>query len=728
MKGININMDMEKLSKLLGSKQYENPFSFIQETAQNAIDSHRSIRSTAKIKIGFDDNFYTVRDFGKSFDGIQDFEKKVCTLLYSDKSENKTQDEFEVMGKWGIGSISPSRYLNQGQEFNYTVYKNGKEFTCYLSEVDGKGLVYRFTDVKDTLEPDGVLLKVPFNKYQGSTYDFIDKLKDKLAYFENITFELNPKLALEDNEAYFEMNKNEIVHGESFAVSRFSNKQQMHILLDQYIYPIDFEYLDITPIQIPIALKFKMGEGIEPNVTRERLFLTEEYKEVVLQKINKAHDELKKRTLQLQNITDPIQFINVLQSGSLEVKWEILNKTMPSLEVRHKYKDKWFKEGTQNALVHAFNHCFSPDFELDNTWTGKLLMKRASLITRPLNVNNKVVYSNTNYKQYEKQYLKEEGQNNKIRYIVKTKSIVITKSKYYHFKKIVTTASTHDIRSFIDLVKDVFNSEIFIKREDLKIPQYKKVKTKSYSKNKTKITDENDVFTVYEFRKAHVGGGSAKDAKTSTIAELKKSKRKIYYAPVDENYVVGRLSKTYHNTRFITVSAKVAKKLDTIEFKNVNPISKFMEGDFPAVRKYLTATNISERVLKMRDALRKGEGGFRLIMGEDLADKIDFFSDYVKNNRTDDNYLLQDLIKIGKEKNIADYVIEADVEETYKKFQKINDYLPIFPIFDCRYIDKGAKDQLKQITIDHLKFNHIRIDRKYYNIKDEETGKESLES
>ena len=72
---------------------------------------------------------------------------KICTILESGKSEEKTNSEDCAMGMHGIGSISVSAFY---PEWKYTVVKNGRKFVATLKEVEGKGLTYEIGDYEKT--------------------------------------------------------------------------------------------------------------------------------------------------------------------------------------------------------------------------------------------------------------------------------------------------------------------------------------------------------------------------------------------------------------------------------------------------------------------------------------------------------------------------------------------------------------------------------------------------
>ena len=98
MEQLQVKSDLAKLQQLLGSKLYSDKYSFIQEALQNSTDA---MRKCGKADEPFDVNVYksndnlwfSIRDYGCSFDSIEDFKRLVGTLLESSKTQNKDSSE-----------------------------------------------------------------------------------------------------------------------------------------------------------------------------------------------------------------------------------------------------------------------------------------------------------------------------------------------------------------------------------------------------------------------------------------------------------------------------------------------------------------------------------------------------------------------------------------------------------------------------------------------------------
>ena len=135
----------------------------------------------------------------------------------------------------------------------------------------------------ETTEPNGVKIIVPI-KYSDRV-DFFNKIREQLAYFENVYFDV-------ELQGYgFSIPNDFLIHrAESFQFSELSSDRNMHICLDNVYYPLDFEKLGISRIDLPVALRFSITDGLFPTPNRESIRYTKEAKELILAKIKDVAD------------------------------------------------------------------------------------------------------------------------------------------------------------------------------------------------------------------------------------------------------------------------------------------------------------------------------------------------------------------------------------------------------------------------------------------------------
>ena len=294
MEQLQVKNDVAKLQQLLGSKLYSDKYSFIQEALQNSTDAMRKCgkhEESFDVNINYRDRnyYFSIRDYGCSFDSIKDFKRLIGTLLESSKTQTKDNSENQELGKFGIGSISVAAYYNT---WNYTVYKNGRAFDAILQEIDGQGIFMKTSDYYDTEEKDGVFMEV---KIIDQIDNFITKLLEKAKYFQNVVFNfdadvLNAVRWNNNREKIVKINEDfKIFKSEDFQYSTLNESPSVHICLDQYSYDIKWSELGIGPIHLPIALRFSLDD-FETNPTREVLTIKPDYKEKIIAKLEKVTD------------------------------------------------------------------------------------------------------------------------------------------------------------------------------------------------------------------------------------------------------------------------------------------------------------------------------------------------------------------------------------------------------------------------------------------------------
>lgn len=284
---LKVSNNTAKLHQVMGKKLYSDRYSFICEMCQNAVDSHRRAGQTDPVEVGIrkekDEYFFYVLDHGTSFEDIEDFKAKIGVLLESDKSYDKTNDESCEMGAHGIGSIAASAYH---PEWKYIVVKDFRRFTVLMKEEEGVGITMDASEYETDYEEKYVRveIKVP----SSGLVDFINNMLRKLAYFKDILFKFPLSLS-EKHKQLLTLNTDfQLMQSDDFQISTLNQYKEMHICIDQYAYPIKWQHLGIRPIPLGVALRFGLADGLEPDLTRENVQITETYKDVIMAKIEKV--------------------------------------------------------------------------------------------------------------------------------------------------------------------------------------------------------------------------------------------------------------------------------------------------------------------------------------------------------------------------------------------------------------------------------------------------------
>jgi hypothetical protein len=261
---------MQMLSKNLYSDSIG---STIRECASNALDSHRRAGSDKPIIVSFKRNSqadtyeFAVEDFGIGLDA-DDVVNIISKYGKSTKRNSNTE-----LGMMGLGFKAPLAYSSS---FYFVARKDGMERKYMMYEGEDTNSIDLLYE-KPTAEPNGVKVIVPVTYYDR--YNFVLKIKEQLAYFENVYFDVEPM------GSYSVTNDFTIHRAEHFQYSSLATNNDMHLCLDNVSYPIDWDKLGISRIGIKMALRFSLSDGLFPTPNREAIRYTQEAKETILNKI-----------------------------------------------------------------------------------------------------------------------------------------------------------------------------------------------------------------------------------------------------------------------------------------------------------------------------------------------------------------------------------------------------------------------------------------------------------
>jgi hypothetical protein len=278
---VKMSLDLDSaqvLMQMLSKNLYSDSIgSTIRECASNALDSHRRAGSDKPIIVSFKRNSqadtyeFAVEDFGIGLDA-DDVVNIISKYGKSTKRNSNTE-----LGMMGLGFKAPLAYSSS---FYFVARKGGMErkYMMYEGEdTNSIDLLYeRATD-----EPNGVKVIVPVN--YSDRYHFVNKIKEQLAYFENVYFDVDGSWGGVSNDFT-------IYRAEHFQYSSLATNNDMHLCLDNVSYPIDWDKLGINRIGIKLALRFSLSDGLFPTPNREALRYTQEAKQVILNKIATVAD------------------------------------------------------------------------------------------------------------------------------------------------------------------------------------------------------------------------------------------------------------------------------------------------------------------------------------------------------------------------------------------------------------------------------------------------------
>ena len=287
-----LGMALDAVSKNL----YSNPIgSFVRELVSNGVDANRRNNSAELVKVNIykEGNtwYFQVKDEGKGMTP-EHFTNVYMRWFNSDKRDNN-----EDIGGWGIGSKSPLSYK---ESYEVTTVADGYE--------------YEYIIVRQSPAPTATLLvERPTNKKSGTTvrieidekdlWKLRDECRKQLIYFNNVYV---------INEAYYYENDFQIIEADLFKVrtDSFPFGNEMHIVLGQVAYPINWNFLGISPIYIPVGLKFNIGE-LPVTLSREEINYSDDtVKEILLNKIETVYEDLYRRYSNQHKYTDLFEYMD----------------------------------------------------------------------------------------------------------------------------------------------------------------------------------------------------------------------------------------------------------------------------------------------------------------------------------------------------------------------------------------------------------------------------------
>jgi hypothetical protein len=279
---VKMSLDLDSaqvLMQMLSKNLYSDSIgSTIRECASNALDSHRRAGCDEPIIVSFKRNNqadtyeFAVEDFGIGLDA-DDVINIISKYGKSTKRNSNTE-----LGMMGLGFKAPLAYSSS---FYFVARKDGMERKYMMYEGEDTNSIDLLYE-KPTAEPNGVKVIVPVTYYDR--YNFVNKIKEQLAYFENVYFDVEPM------GSYSVTNDFTIHRAEHFQYSSLATNSDMHLCLDNVSYPIDWDKLGISRIGIKMALRFSLSDGLFPTPNREAIRYTQEAKETILKKIATVAD------------------------------------------------------------------------------------------------------------------------------------------------------------------------------------------------------------------------------------------------------------------------------------------------------------------------------------------------------------------------------------------------------------------------------------------------------
>ena len=722
--GMSLDLDSAQiLMQMLSKNLYSDDIgSTVRECASNALDSHRRAGTTDPIIVSFgankDGNYeFSVEDFGIGLDAE---DVKNIISKYGKSTKRNSANE---LGMMGLGFKAPLAYCSS---FYFVCRKNGVErkYMMYEGEdVNTIDLLYETS----TEQKNGVKVIVPVRFYDRSS--FVSKIKEQLAYFENVYFNVDGI----DNDFT-------IMRHEHFQWSPMSTNSQLHICLDNVYYPIDFVKLGIDTIYFPVGLRFSLTDGLFPTPNRESLRYTTEAKAVIMNKLQSvANFFVEKYNETVQDTTDIWAAMEHFRHSDRNLN--LFGKNGLNVSYFAKFATIGFAspkvDGVYYQTVEYYNRIRESMF-------GEYVMKHEVSRGRFCKANSywdlSRRYGETIYvysdrlSGIKKEYLKSLNRRGHTEYIVKKeKSFKLGSSKealagYENYYKILQLNKFQKsewrnvIKEFQEMVRRVTAS--FINLDTLQVPQ-------EFIDSKKKISFTNGVAGPKERRKKLEGELTGKVATAleravygqnakfvPTVFQMKNAHRNPYllvYGNSTHQTTFDKMFSVFpfHSTRFMVLSERELKRMEEIDLHNWIHIDKFMEGDHIVFKRAATAYLINELSKDYAEVFNRidkiGD------ISTELYKKMLMLDSYKrKYHLHGDNSLYQSIIKLAEEKNLFDLSVYSVYNEVKDVFAMLPFLKPMFGMMS-RYgsNSNGVNDAVRDL----FKYYKQRVDWKHYNIK-----------
>ncbi len=196
----------------------------------------------------------------------------------------------------------------------FTIVKNGKKskYLCWKGEemIDFDPII----DEEDTDEENGVLFEMPINDSWEYT-EFVGKAKQKLSYYDTVVLIIDGRVW-----------ENKIYRHPLFQYNTTAPSGYLHICLKDVVYILDYAKLGMKPIQLPVAIRFELTEGIGVTPSREAILYSKETIALIKERIVKVCDWFIEEYN--KGIAEPVTFWEYYQNiGSLNKPFHLTDKS-----------------------------------------------------------------------------------------------------------------------------------------------------------------------------------------------------------------------------------------------------------------------------------------------------------------------------------------------------------------------------------------------------------------
>lgn len=735
--GMSLDLDSAQvLMQMLSKNLYSDAIgSTIRECASNALDSHRRAGVNTPIVVKFTkvtNNYeFSVEDFGIGLDA-DDVENIISKYGKSTKRDSTTE-----LGMMGLGFKAPLAYASS---FYFTARKNG---------VERKYMMYEGEDVNSidllheapTDKPNGVKITIPVK--WSDAYEFKKKIKEQLAYFESVYFDV------EDMSNQFN-----IYRSEHYQKSELCPDHNLHVCLDNVYYPLDFEKLGINRIDVRLGLKFTLTDGIFPTPNREALRYTQEAKQIILAKIatvanafmvkynetivdtddvRAAIDYFSSTARYIKNHNgDDMEITEILKHATIPVrKPTLIGCTYFTAESLYKVREYILNEYEAKYELSGYRNRIS---ECKGHWDKDVTLDRRR-------ANYQYAIFTGVFGERKRRYIKEIWKGRHVKFIKKVQDFTLfSKDKAWTRNNAGLQAS--DMSCYFDLLK-LYNhpkqqwraiitefqscvSKIvneFVDLDAIEIPEAwiiadkaKNYKPKPKAGKNGIVKEKGDVNCKMAESPERYTGSNAKFTPIILSGKtLHMRKSLTVYGKETDRPVLDYLYGMFKNhVNLVIMSDREIKVLEMYNLHNFMSLEKFLKGDNKPFRRIVTARLI-KKMMSVYNATFNAKIGMREVLPEftqDIDTLVNFKNIYYVDYTVSKSCEAFDIDKFAAENNKYDveiYPLLLKVDKTLQKFPFIETIS-----YHVRTYPGGTIDPMVSVLQDMCRYKKARMGKGNY--------------
>ena len=742
--GMSLDLDSAQvLMQMLSKNLYADAIgSTVRECASNALDSHRRAgKGNHPIIVSFkstNNNYeFSVEDFGIGLDA-DDVENIISKYGKSTKRDSTTE-----LGMMGLGFKAPLAYASS---FYFIARKDGRERKYMMYEGEEVNSIDLLSD-SATSEGNGVKIIIPV-KWSDS-YEFKKKIKEQLAYFENVYFDVP------DMDNTFK-----IYRSEHYQISDVCPDSNMHVCLDNVYYPLDFDKLGIKQIYYcRIGLRFSLTDGLFPTPNRESLRYTQEAKQLIKNKITTLANEFMTTYNESIADTDDVRaVIDHFSSGHRHIKdhagdqWdvsEVLKHATIPARTPTLIGCKYFTADSLYKIRDYMLNEYECKHELSN-YRARISDSRSKWDSdvnfTSLHKADKIVIFTGVFGDRKRRYIKELWAKKSAKFLKKSRPFTLfSKDKGWATS---THYSNPDMRCYHDLLK-LYNypksqwrevitefqtcikkvTDNFIDLDAIDVPEAwivadkaKNYKPKPKAAKNGKVKEKGDVNVKQATAPERETGTNAKFVPTVYDGKtLHKRKMLTVYAKEEDrptlDHLFGMFRRVHNEIAFVIMSDREIKVLEMYNLHNFMPLATFLKGHNKPFKRMMTAklifmfAGLYSRVFDVRNVLDEVNSGLK----KDLDELYDYKEKMIWTWAKETNTELK-LDEYASKHNLYDLELFTKLNRTDKLFSKHPFMKKLCNKMHGSYGNAFDYKGLLDVMKDMCRYKNMRMNASNYNI------------